>query len=200
MFVSTDSFRLAEKKIQTKEVNSFEQILLPIKNVPDIIRFFEEATEDLEVFLEENQVFFSYKNHLLTSRVISGVFPDYKQIIPKEFKTEIVVLKEDIINSLRLSNIFTDKFNQIVFSVLPSKKVFTLKSQNQEKGENLSIMDAVLKGEDVEISFNYKYIMDAFQSISSDSISFSLAGQGRPMLLRGISDDSFRYIVMPMNR
>jgi DNA polymerase III subunit beta len=200
IFVATDSFRLAEKKVLAKDIPEFESILLPIKNVPDIIRFIEESNEDINVFIEESQISFSYKNHFLTSRIINGSFPDYKQIIPKEFETEILSLKEDALNHLKLTNVFADKFNQIVFSSYPSKKTFTIKSHNQEKGDNLSFIDAVLKGKDIEIGFNYRYIMDSFQSITGDSVSFLLAGQGRPMLIKSVPDNGFTYVVMPMNR
>ena len=200
VFVATDSFRLSEKKILVREVFDFEPILLPVKNISEIIRVLEYSKEDIEIFFEENKVSFSYNNTFLTSRIVVGTFPDYKQIIPKEFSTEIVTLKEDLLNSLKLSNIFADKFNQIIFSIFPSKKVFNIKSKNQDKGENTSFVEASLKGDNVEIGFNYRYIMDSFQSIFSDSISLSLLGAGKPMVMKGIVDNGFTYVVMPMNR
>ena len=201
IFVSTDSFRLAEKTILLKKENiKFEPILLPAKNVPDIIKNLEEVDGDIEIIIEESQISFIYNKNFITSRLNNGNFPDYKQIIPKETKTEIIVLKEDIINSLKITNIFADKFNQIIFNITPSKKLFTIKSQNHEKGENINNIEASLTGEDIKISFNYRYIMDSFQSLSSDSISFSLVAAGKPMIIRGVSDNSFTYIVMPMNK
>jgi DNA polymerase III sliding clamp (beta) subunit (PCNA family) len=56
--------------------------------------------------------------------VIDGIFPDYSQIIPKEFKTECVVLKQDLLNALKLSNIFSDKFNQVNLLIKPKDKIF----------------------------------------------------------------------------
>jgi DNA polymerase III subunit beta len=200
VFVSTDSFRLAEKKIILKENFNFDSILIPAKNVAEIIKSIEDFNDELEIFLEESQISFKYDKCFITSRLNNGNFPDYKQIIPKEIKTEVIVLKEDIINSLKLTNIFTDKFNQIIFNISPSKNIFTIKSQDQEKGDNISSVESTLDGEDVQISFNYKYVMDSFQSILSDSISFSLSGQGKPMIIKGVSDNSFTYIVMPMNK
>jgi len=200
IFVATDSFRLSEKTVIVDNIDSFEPILIPIKNINEIIRNIEFLTEDIDIYFEDNQVSFICPKKILISRIIDGNFPDYKQIIPKEFNTEVVMLKEDIINALKLTNVFADKFNQIIFNILPSKKNFSIRSQNQERGENTSVLEATLSGDDIEIGFNYKYIIEAFNSILSDSISISLVGPGKPILIKGVSDNSFNYIVMPMNR
>jgi len=200
VFVATDAFRLAEKKVLVNKNFDFDPILLPSKNIPEIIKNLEEAQEEIDVFFDETQISFFYKNNFLTSRTTSGVFPDYKQLLPKESKTEVILLKEDFIRSLRVSNIFADKFNQITLRVSPSKKILTIQSQNQEKGENISSVEATTKGDEIEIGFNYKYIMETFPSIFSDSISLSLIGPAKPMLIKGVSDTTFVYLIMPMNK
>lgn len=203
VFVATDSFRLAEKVITlNKKIKEFDPILVPAKNIGDIIRVLEEAEGEVEMSFNKNQISFHFNKTYLTSRIIDGNFPDYKQIIPKEKekKTEIIVLKEDLLNNLKISNIFSDKFNQTLFKIYPSKRRFNLESKNADVGENKSDLKATFEGEDIEIGFNYKYIMDSFQSIDSDSVILSLAGKGRPMIMKGVSDNSFLYVVMPMNR
>lgn len=200
VFVATDSFRLAEKKVKVKKNKDFGQILLPFKNIPDVIKILEAINDEVEVNLDKNQVSFSYKGLYLISRVIDGVFPDYKQIIPKTSSTEIIVLKQDFINSLKLSNIFSDKFNQINIKVNPSSKVCEIKTKNNDVGENITTLDSAITGEAIEINFNYKYIIDCFQSIDSDSVSLVFNGLNKPMIISPVSDTSFRYIVMPMNR
>ena len=136
----------------------------------------------------------------LVSRVIDGSFPDYKQIIPKEYKTEVVLLKQDLLSALKLGNVFSDTFNQIILRVVPGEKLFEITTKNTTVGENHNVLETVLKGEDITISFNYKYIIDCFQSIKSDSLALSFSGLGKPLLVKGVSDRSFLYIVMPMNK
>ncbi len=200
VFVSTDSFRLAEKKIKVKSLQEISGILIPFKNIPDILRVFGEFSGNIKVSFDKNQISFSSDSVYLTSRVINGVFPDYRQILPKESKTEVVVLKQDLSNALKLSNIFSDKFNQINFSIKPKSKIFELSSQNNDVGENKTYLDAVLSGEDIELSFNYKYFLDCFQSINTDSISIKLNQSSKPMVVSSSSDNSFTYLIMPMNR
>ncbi len=200
VFVATDSFRLAEKKVKIKNKLSFNGILIPLKNSVEIIKIFDNLNEDLKITLAKNQLSFSTSNIYLTSRVVDGNFPDYKQIIPKTSNTEATVLKQDFISSLKISNIFSDKFNQITITIKPPEKVFEIEAKNIDIGENSTFVSGVLKGENVSANFNYKYIIDCFQSITSDSLYLQLNGNNRPMIIHPVGDPSFMYLVMPMNR
>ncbi len=200
VFVSTDSFRLAEKKVKVKGLEDIAGILIPFKNIPDILRVCGEISGEVKVCFNKNQISFSSDNTYLTSRVIDGIFPDYRQILPKEKKTEAIVLKQDLLNALKLSNIFSDKFNQVNLTLQPKAKVFELSSQNSDIGENKTSVDGALTGEDVEVGFNYKYFLDCFQSITPDSVSLRFNEASRPIVVSGVSDPSFTYLIMPMNR
>jgi DNA polymerase-3 subunit beta len=201
VFAATDSFRLAEKRIRLTNQISKCDILIPFKNTPDIIRFLEYVNKDVDIKYNKNLISFETNDVYLVSRVIDGVFPDYKQIIPKSFASEAVVLKQDFWNAIKISNIFSDKFNQIHFYIDPAKKLFEIQTKNSDIGENKTSIDAALTGESVEINFNYKYISDCFQSIDSDSLSLQLSGTNKPMVIRPIAgDQNFMYLVMPMNR
>jgi len=200
IFVSTDSFRLAEKKIKTKNLPEITGILIPFKNIAEILRVFGESPSVLKVCFNKNQISFSSDSVYLTSRIIDGVFPDYRQIIPKAAKTTATVLKQDLLNALKLSNIFSDKFNQVDLKISSKEKVFELSSANNDVGENKTYLDATLEGEEVQLGFNYKYFIDCFQSINSDSISIKMNGAQKPIIISGVSDNSFLYLIMPMNR
>ncbi len=200
VFAATDSFRLAEKKVHVKKHKEFNQILLPWKNVTEIIRSFDGMSGEIDVLLSTNQIAFVSGDMYITSRVIDAVFPEYKQLIPKEMKTEVTVLKQDLINALKVSNIFLDKFNRVSFEVSSTKKMFSITTRNTDVGENVQTIDAVIKGEDLTINFSYKYVVDCFQSIESDSVTLSFVDPNRPMVITPVSDNSFTYLVMPMNK
>src|SRR3989344_4235204 len=199
VFVATDSFRLAEKKVATKPLD-IQPILIPFKNVVDIIKILDGHEGNISVSSSKGQVSFLGEGVYIVSRVIEGSFPDYQQIIPKEFKTEVVLLKQDLISSLKLSNIFSNTFNQINFFLSPSKKTFELNTQNEHVGKSVVKVDAVVKGEELNVDFNHRYLTDCFQPISSDSISLRFSGAHKPLVLQGVGDTSFIYLVMPMNK
>lgn len=200
VFVSTDSFRLAEKKVKVKDTLDFPSVIIPSKNVLDIIKSLEGTTDDIQVLFDKNQIAFEANDMYLMSRVVDATFPDYKQIIPKSFVTEVVVLKQDLVDSLKTSNVFSDKFNQVNIKALPSKKSFVVATKNSDVGEYTNAMDASVTGQDVDINFNYRYIADCFQSIDADSLALSIGGSNKPLVIHGVSDRSFMYLVMPMNR
>jgi DNA polymerase-3 subunit beta len=199
-FVSTDSFRLAEKKIKMKGPLEIPHLLIPFKNIGEILKVLGEFQNTAKICFNKNQISFSSDNVYLTSRVIDGIFPDYRQIIPKDFSTEAVVLKQDLLDALKISNIFSDKFNQVNLKINPKEKIFELSSVNNDVGENKTYLDAVLNGENIELSFNFKYFLDCFQSITTDSLSIKFSGAGKPIVITPVSDPSFTYLIMPMNR
>jgi DNA polymerase-3 subunit beta len=200
VFVSTDSFRLAEKKVKMKELQDFEPLLIPVKNIPDIMRILEGAPDTVDMLVTKNQISFSYNGVYLTSRVVDGVFPDYKQLIPKDFKTTITVLKQDVVGALKVATIFSDKFNKLSIKAHPSEKVFEFSTRNADIGESVNKIESVCEGDDLDINFNYRYITDSFQSVETDSMSFGFNGLTRPLIIRGVSDNSFTYLVMPINK
>lgn len=201
VFVSTDSFRLAEKKIPVSLARDIFQVIIPVKNAVELSRIAEELShENIKLFIGKNQIAIEGNGIYFVSRIIDGSFPDYKQIIPKEWKTEAVVLKEDFSRAIKTAGVFSDSFNQTTLSILPGKKKLKLKTKNSDVGEGDIEVQAAISGEAMEISFNHRYLSDCLNSISSDSVSLSFSGSGKASLIRGVSDSSFSYIVMPMNR
>ena len=199
-FVATDSFRLAEKKENLKKNVAFPPIIIPYRNIVEIARILETVEDDVTLNISENQIAVTAPGIYLTSRIVSGSFPDYKQIIPKEFATEVVVLKQDLLNTLKAANIFSDKFNQISFNISPSKKSFMCISKNADVGEYDGAIGATLTGDDVTIALNQRYLIEALALIPQDSITMGLNGSNKAVVVRGVSDSSFTYLLMPMNR
>jgi len=203
VFVSTDSFRLAEKKMVVEGLPDISGILLPYKNIIEIIRLLSDVsnTEDVTLFtFNENQINISLPGLFITSRIVNGIYPKYQAIIPKEFKTEVISLKNDILNALKLSTIFSDKFNQISLSVDSQSSTCLMKAKNSQKGENISNVDTTINGESIEMNFNYRYFQEGFQSISSDSVVLQFNEDTKPVVIQGVGDKSFLYLIMPMNR
>lgn len=196
---ATDSFRLAEARIPVKVKSHFEQILIPARNVPDIIRALEGSTE-VELRVVDTQCTMVTLGGFITSRTIDGAFPDYGALIPKEFVATASALKEDVVRAFRKVSIFADTFNQVHISIKESSKTITVQSSNTSVGATEEEVPAAIEGDALEINFNAKYITDALAVIGSDSITFSIAGMGKPMLIEDLPKRGFTYLVMPMNR
>lgn len=197
-FTATDSFRLAEKK-NNYFFDKLGPILIPFKTIVEIIRIFDGKDGNIDVMFNKNQINFKKDNIIFVSRLVDGVFPDYNQIIPKKFSANVVIKKDELINSLKLSSVFLGKLNEVCVSVNSSDDFFTIKTSNNDSGENTARIPAKITGESINISFNYKYIYDCLLNINSENIVFKFSGDGKPLLITSESDNTFQYLVMPMS-
>ncbi len=200
VFVATDSFRLAEKRVKTKNIKNLEPLLIPFKNSLEIVRVFEDFDGDLKIFVSKNQLSILTENIHLSSRVVDGNFPDYRQIIPKEYETEANILKSDFVSAIKISGIFANNFNQLLLSFDTANKKIDLLAKNNDIGEGKQSLKAVLKGKDVSMSFNHKFILDCLHIIEDENIVLKMAGVGKPMIIAPAHNPSFVYLVMSMNK
>lgn len=204
--VATDSFRLAEKTIYFKEdVNIKEDIsfILPQKTTRELINIISESEEKIKMYLSSNQVLFESPlpeaNHpqvQLISRLIEGKYPNYQEIIPKKYETQVVIRREEFINQIKTTSLFSGKTNEIKVRI-KKNKIETF-AQAAEIGENKSEISAKTEGKDTEISFNSKFLLDGLLNIKSDEVLFGINGAEGPAVLRPVGDISYLYVVMPI--
>lgn len=198
-FVATDSFRLMEKTVSQKGLVFEQSIMVPQKNAIELARICDVVNEDPVLVTNENQCAFRFPCGVyVSSRLVTGSFPDYIQIIPKEYVTHVTVLKDDLARSFKKTNIFLNKFRQV--SLMITDDSLTISSQNNEVGHTTDTVRAKVEGEELSLSFNQQYIMDPLTHINDDSVKMSFAGLGRAMVMQGLNDTSLRYLVMPMNK
>jgi DNA polymerase-3 subunit beta len=199
--VATDSFRLAEKTVSgvTKKENG--ELLIPLKHAQELLFILERLdTDEVTIVAEEAQISVSGSGVRFVSRVVDAQFPNYKEIIPKKSTTEATLLKSDFAEILRKARVFSGAENQIGLHVYPKRKIFTAIARSSEIGEMSDSLVAAVSGEDIDINFHIGYLADCLSSIPSDSIQLGFSGPGRPLVIRGVSDTSFMYLVMPLNR
>jgi DNA polymerase-3 subunit beta len=197
---ATDSFRLAESQLPFSG-ETFTPVLIPARSVAEIARVLDAAgNNQVELLLSPHQMAVHSGPTYLSCRLIEGSFPEYRKIIPSTFTTQVVTVKSDLLHAFRKAGVFADKFNQITITTDPKAGQIALHTQNPDVGEVTDVVPAEVTGDALTLSFNLRYIVDAFQSLTSDSISMSFSGSGKPMVLRGVSEPHFVYLVMPMNR
>jgi len=198
-FVATDSFRLMEKTVSQQGLVLDQSFMIPQKNAVEIARVCEQVAEEAKMVITENQCALVFPSGVyISSRLVTGSFPDYAQIIPKEFISHVTVLKEDLLRSFKKTNIFLNKFRQVSLTITPNN--LTIASNNNEVGHTTDTIKADVTGEELTLNFNQQYVMDPLQYVQDDSLKLSFAGIGRPLIMEGTNDKSLRYLVMPMNK
>lgn len=198
-FVATDSFRLMEKTVPQKSVVLNESFMVPYKNALELARVCDQLEDDPTLIVNENQCALAFAAGVyITTRLVTGSFPDYESIIPKEYATHATVLKQDLVTSFKKTNIFLNKFRQVKLSIEASS--VDISAQNGDVGSVSDTVSAQVDGEELTLSFNQQYLSDPLTHIHDDSVVLHFAGIGRPLVMNGVSDNSLRYLVMPMNK
>ena len=199
--VATDSFRLAEKSIPGSTGADLGDILIPLKHINELVYVLERIQNDkIEILVEDFQLTVLGDGVRYISRVVDANFPDYKTIIPKTSTTEATVLKSDLVDMLRKARVFSGNDQHIGLHIYPKKKIFSATARSSEVGEMSDVLEGAVSGDDLDINFHIGYIADCLSSIESDSVTLSFAGPGRPLVMRGVGDASFMYLVMPLNK
>ena len=198
--VATDSFRLAEKNIENKIENPIERsLIIPQRTIQELIRVLSEEENDNEVsvILGGNQILFDIGYCQIISRLIDGQYPDYEQIIPKESKTQVVVKKDELVNAVRLASLFSSKINDVNLNI-SDKGQIEVSAKDIDLGDNKSQIKAEVDGKGLNISFNYRYLLDGLNNILSDKLVFNLSTDSSPVLIKPVGDKNYTYMIMPI--
>ncbi|NQV13553.1 MAG: DNA polymerase III subunit beta [Parcubacteria group bacterium] len=202
IIAATDSYRLAEKTIKSNIKNKGEvELIVPATAMQELNRIVGEEIEAVSLSSSDNQIKFSFDDVELISRLVEGQYPDYQNIIPKEFATEAVVDVGGFISTLRTSSFFSQKDSaEVVIKINNKKSKIEIIAETGEVGKNVSQTASEVKGDDREISFNPQYLLDSLLNIETEKVKFMITADERVGALQPISSDkdNYIYIVMPI--
>lgn len=195
--VATDTFRLARKIIglEGNVEGASVSFILPYRLAQELTRVFGEDEETI-MSLGENQIVFETKRLKIISRLVEGVFPEYTNIIPKDFETTSHISRQEFTDAIRTSGLFSSKLQDVGLRFHGQKLDVT--SQNTEVGEYKTSLDVATSGKDVAMNFNNRYLLDGLSALGDEECFFGLNESSRPSLVRDKSDESFIYVVMPI--
>jgi len=208
VLVSTDSYRLAEKTIEVLPENisketlevlgDLQSVIIPRATVQELIRDLGEENEMLEIVIAENQIVFDFGNANVLSRLIEGRYPDYRQIVPEKFMATAHINIKDISNAVRIAGFFSASSNNSVKFKLGTDNKVEISSEASEIGNNNAKIEAKIFGKELEVVYNYKYLMDGLNSVLGDEVVLNANDENSPSVLKSSLDESFIYIIMPI--
>lgn len=195
---ATDGYRLAERKFIEK-VESEVKAIVPATSMAEVMRSLSEEVEEVEILFDESQVRFRLGDIEITSKLIDGSFPDYRQLIPKETNIEVVLDRAELSRVTKLAALFAREVGgSIVCETKAEKGVFSVASVANEYGENDSEIEAEVS-EDGKVTLNSRYLMDALNVLEEKNIVFGLSGTLEPVLIQNEKARNYRHIIMPLN-
>ena len=205
---ATDSFRLTEKQIPLKNDATFKKeysFILPQKTAKEIITIFGEKEGKIKMYFSPNQIMLElpmeetdHPSVQLTSRLIDGEYPNYKEIIPPKHTTRIAVRRDEFINQIKTASLFSGKINEIKLTINPQVSTIEIESRSAESGEHHSSLSGKTEGETIEISFNHRFLLDGLLGIKSAEVLFEFNGTSGPGVLKPVGDSSYLYVIMPI--
>ncbi|MFH1129465.1 MAG: DNA polymerase III subunit beta [Patescibacteria group bacterium] len=202
-FVATDSFRLGEKILNIKDnkikKEELKSIIIPLKTAQEVVKIISNHENcELKISIENNQILFNLPETQIVSRLIEGNYPNYQQLISKQFDTTAIITREELLKAVKIGSFFSSKINDVRLKVNVKKSEIEIFSQDIELGENASEIKGDINGKDLEIIFNHKYLLDGLNNINSEKIVIGFNGDTSPGIIKPEGRDDFLYIIMPI--
>ncbi len=203
VLAATDSYRLAESRVEVLQGTDETKCILPMAAVQEMSRTLagSKTGDAAQLWVTDNQVSLKTGDIELSSRLIQGNYPDYRQIIPDSFATEAKIPKQEFVQKIKAASLFTASGTQAVSLDLQQETgVVTVSSTSSQTGEHSASVDIEVTGEENSVVLNHKYVLDGLAQISTDTIHFRMNSSNAPCLLSPEGSDRYFYVVMPIRQ
>lgn len=192
--VATDSYRLSWKDLDVAgSVAGWEDCIIPTKTLNEVARLAGSVDEEVEIKMQDKQVMFKLGDMVVSSRLIEGQFPNYRQLVPKGEKTSVKVNKDEISGVVKRALIFGHNMRLGVYS-----DHLSVTTETPEVGDSKEEIPAEVQGEEMEIGFNGGYLLDGVSSVETANVEIRLDDPQKPALIKNDESDKFSYILMPV--
>jgi DNA polymerase-3 subunit beta len=199
VMVATDGYRLSLQKNVFRTIEGLEKpLVVPARIIKELLSIKEDSGE-IKIFVSEknNQIIFLQNETVLVGRLIDAEYPDYEKIIPTEFTTKTEIERDLLQNAIKICSVFSrETANIIKFSIEKNKVIVSANSPSV--GEDTVEVDAKTTGEENEIAFNAKYLLDVLSAVNEESLIFEMNGPLNPGVFRIKGDNTFLHLIMPI--
>lgn len=199
-FTATDSHRLALRKLLDKTFNTdTSNAIIPGKSLSELSKILSDSDEDVEINLSQNQVLFTYGNMRFISRLLEGNYPDTTRLFPENYETKVNVNNAEFYHAIdRVSLLAREGGNNVIRMSVENGNV-ELTSNSPEVGTvNEEVTASSIEGEDIKISFNSKYMMDALRAIQSEEVTVEFFGTMRPFTITPSDSTEVVQLILPI--
>jgi DNA polymerase-3 subunit beta len=196
--VATDSYRLAVKRTELEnELGGEIEANIPARALRELGRILSaEGVEEAGVWLPPNQAIFSAGSITLTTRLIDGQFPNYRQLLPESYEHDVRLPRSDFLDVARRVSQLAQRNAPLRLSLAPSE--LTVAASTPDVGDAEETMPAAFEGEPLEIGFNPEFLKEGIESVEGDEVMLRVISPLRPGLLQPVDNEDFRYLVMPI--
>jgi DNA polymerase-3 subunit beta len=205
-FAATDGHRLAVVQTSDESGASGEESLsmnvtVPAKALRELERMIQgyASNEPVTVRLDDTQVLFDLGAQKLTTRLLEGQYPNYRQLLPKQFARQVTLNRRDLVSSLERIAVLAGQKNDIIKMTLNSAdQVVSLSVEAQEVGSGKEDLQAQITGDDLDIAFNVRYLLDGLKAFDSNEVQLQCNAATSPAVMLPLGETKMTYLVMPV--
>ncbi len=192
--VATDGRRMAlyEQEMDFAEESAGDMVV-PNKTVNELLKTVGNEGS-IRIMAGDNQVAFAFGNMLIISKLIDGVFPNFRQVIPGQCRERVTLEREQMFAALRRVSLVTDKTSSVTLAF--AKNQVTISTMSAEVGEASESMAIKYNGDDIAIAFNPEFMMDCLRNLTCDEVALEFSDELSPGVMK--CDAPFLYVLMPM--
>ncbi|MBI4134624.1 MAG: DNA polymerase III subunit beta [Candidatus Sungbacteria bacterium] len=195
VLVGTDTFRLVEARIEDYKVSDEISVIIPIRALQELLRLTDPEGETAFKISGE-QVMIETGPVRMITRLMSGRYPEYQALIPKDFSATVRVARGEVMASVRLASAFASKLHDVILHYRPGH--FAVEIVNPETGNHQREIKASVSGKAGKVAFNHRYLSDAIEAPDAPEVVLHITDETRPALIRDEVDSSFFTILMPL--
>jgi DNA polymerase-3 subunit beta len=197
--VATDGVRLSlQKNVFTTKQGLKKAIVVPARIIRELLSIKEdEGLVRVFVSEENNQILFAQGETTLVGRLIGAEYPDYEKIIPTQVETKVEINREQLLNAIKICTVFARETANIIKFTIKKEKV-VVSANSPSVGEDNVEVEAKTTGEENEIAFNAKYLLDVLVGVSKEELVFEMTGPLNPGVFKIKNDASFLHLIMPI--
>ena len=196
--VATDSYRLSVKEttLETPLSSGFE-VNVPARALQELARLVGHGEDEpLSISVRQNQVLFTLGRVILSSRLIDGQFPNYRQLLPESFEHELRLAGGEFTDVVRRISLLAQKNAPLRLAFAPGE--LTVSAQTPDVGEASESLPVAFQGEPLEIGFNPEFLRAGLEAIEEGDVLLKLISPLRPGLIEAGDESRFRYLIMPI--
>lgn len=195
--VATDSYRLCVREVAVDGVVGGIELVVPGKALEDVAKL-ASSVEAVSLGVAENQVVFTFGATTFVSRRIEGSFPNYRQLLPKEHTTRVVIDRGELLDAVKRVSLMAQQSTPLRMKVAVADHILTLSAATQDVGDASEDIQVTPEGEDVEIAFNHTYLLDGVNASEGDTVALEVTSPLKPGVLKPAEGDDFVYLLMPV--
>ena len=194
--VALDGYRLAVKSEYLDSEFDID-VVIPGKTLNEVSKILEDVDNLVNITFTKNQILFNLEHTKIISRLLEGKFVNYASLLPQEHKLLVYVNRQDLQNGIERASLMSKEGNSNLIKLKIEDDVLVITS-NSQLGKVREEVEINMQGEELEIAFNSRYLLDVLKNMEEEVIRLEMTSSITPCVIKAKDNDSYKYLILPV--